>query len=161
MIVERIFTSPAEGATQTEHESVELVAGHGVRGDRYFGRCEDPGRNATLIEAEQIEGFQDSLGRPRDLSVTYRNFVTRGVRLNDLVGREFTVGGVRMLGIRLCEPCMTLGGRLTSQEITPAGVIQRMTHRGGLRASVLSSGMIAVGSRVLIDADSAAACVSG
>jgi MOSC domain-containing protein YiiM len=148
MIVERIFTSPAPGAAQVEHASVEFVAGLGIRGDRYFGRSDEPGQNVTLVEAEEIEAFLDGLGRPHDLSVTNRNLVTRGVRLNALVGKEFTVGAVRMLGVEFCEPCLGLGAMLASKEITPAAVVKRLVHRAGLRANVLSTGVVSAGARV-------------
>jgi MOSC domain-containing protein YiiM len=74
-----------------------------------------------------------------DPSETRRNILTRGVRLNDLVGREFSVGEVRLRGIRLCEPCSHLAG-LTGRNVIPA-----FTHRGGLRAQILSGGTIRVG----------------
>ena len=86
--------------TQDEHASVEFVAGLGIRGNRCFGRNDEPGQNVTLVEAEEVEAFLDSLGRPRNLSVTNRNLVTRGVRLNELVGKEFTVGGVQIAWCR-------------------------------------------------------------
>ena len=148
MIVERIFTSPAPGDAQVEHASVEFVAGFGIGGDRYYGRNDEPGQNVTLVEAEEVEALLESLGRPRDLSVMHRNLVTRGVRLNELVGKEFSVGGVRMLGVGLCEPCLSLGARLASAEITPAAVVKRLVHRAGLRANVLSTGPVSAGARV-------------
>ncbi len=148
MIVERIYMSPASGSAQVEQVSVEFVAGSGIRGDRYFGRHDEPGQNVTLIEAEEIEAFLEALGRPHDLSVTNRNLVTRGVRLNELVGREFTVGRVRMLGVELCEPCLGLGAMLASEAASPAVVVKRLVHRAGLRADVLSSGLVSRGAAV-------------
>jgi MOSC domain-containing protein YiiM len=69
--------------------------------------------------------------------------VTRGVGLNDLVGREFTIGEVRCRGVELCEPCLAL------QEITgEPGLIKALVHRGGLRADILTDGEIAVGDAV-------------
>ncbi|MDX6594593.1 MAG: hypothetical protein QOJ13_3789 [Gaiellales bacterium] len=69
--------------------------------------------------------------------------MTRGVGLNDLVGREFTIGEVRCRGVELCEPCLAL------QEITgEPGLIKALVHRGGLRADILTDGEIAVGDAV-------------
>jgi MOSC domain-containing protein YiiM len=68
------------------------------------------------------------------------------VRLNDLVGREFTVGGVRCVGVELCEPCLHL------ESLTRPGIIDELVHRGGLNADILSSGTIAVGDPVLLPA---------
>jgi len=148
VVVERIYTSRAAGSTQVEQSSVEFVAGSGIRGDRYFGRNDEPGQNVTLIEAEEIEAFLDAFDRPHDLSVTNRNLVTRGVRLNELVGKEFTVGGVRMLGIELCEPCLGLGAMLAFEAVSPEAVVKRLVHRAGLRANVLSGGLVSRGAAV-------------
>jgi MOSC domain-containing protein YiiM len=65
--------------------------------------------------------------------------VTRGVPLNQLVGKEFTIGEVKIRGIRLCEPCSHLE-RLVAQP-----VIKGLRHRGGLRVQILSEGVIRAG----------------
>jgi MOSC domain-containing protein YiiM len=144
-VIERIFTrSPADGTTH-EHQSVHVVAGSGIEGDRYFGRHEEPGQNITLIEAEEIERFSDEHQRPQDLSITGRNLVTRGVRLNGLVGKEFRVGAVLLRGVELCEPCLGLGEAIASADLGPPQVVKAFVHKAGLRADVLSTGEVAVG----------------
>ena len=75
-------------------------------------------------------------GEPR------RNVVTRDVPLNHLVGRDFMIGGVTVHGIRLCEPCSHLEG------LTGSPVIKALRHRGGLRAQILTQGVIRVGDAV-------------
>jgi len=148
MTVERIFIVPSEGAPQRECESVAVVAGAGIEGDRYFDRHDEPGRNISLVEAEELEAFMREQGRPNDVSVSRRNLVTRGVRLNELVGQEFFIGQVRLRGVELCEPCLGLGSALASPELTAAAVVKRLVHRAGLRADVLSSGVIARGAKL-------------
>jgi MOSC domain-containing protein YiiM len=148
MSIERIFTRSGRRGAQVEHARIRLVAGKGIEGDRYFGRDDEPGQNATFIEAEEIEAFQLALRRPIDLSLTGRNIVTRGVRLNDLVGRDFSVGAVRFRGVQLCEPCGGLGRALASADLTPAQVVKRLVHRAGLRADALSTGEIACGEKL-------------
>ena len=73
---------------------------------------------------------------------TRRNVVTRNVALNHLVGREFQLGNVKVRGIRLCEPCEHLEG------IVGRPVIKGLRHRGGLRAQILTEGLIRVGDPV-------------
>ena len=148
MTVERIFVRPSSTEPQTELEHVAVVAGAGIEGDRYFGRQEEPGQNITLVEAEEIEAFIEEFDRSYDLSLTHRNLVTRGVRLNELVGKEFMVGDVRLRGVELCEPCLGLGAALASPELSAASIVKRLVHRAGLRADVLSSGVIARGAAV-------------
>ncbi len=147
MTVERIFTRAASSQSQTEHRSVLVVAGAGIEGDRYFALHDEPGQNVTFVEAEEIESFFTELQRPVDLSATGRNVITRGVRLNDLVGAEFFVGTVRFRGVELCEPCLGLGEALATSALPRAKVVKRMVHRAGLRADALSSGEVTVGAR--------------
>jgi MOSC domain-containing protein YiiM len=143
--IERIFTRAPGGGPLIEHRAVRVVAGSGIEGDRYFGCHDEPGQNLTLVEAEVIEAFQAEAGRAVDLSVTARNLVTRGVRLNALVGREFSIGGVRLRGVELCDPCLTLGEALAGPGLAPAAVVRRFVDRGGLRCDVLDDGQIAIG----------------
>lgn len=81
-------------------------------------------------------------GTALDSKDSRRNMTTRGVPLNHLVQREFTVGAVKLRGLRLCEPCANLA-RLTGKD-----VLRGLVHRGGLRAQVLTGGMIRVGDPV-------------
>ena len=68
--------------------------------------------------------------------------ITRGIDLNALVGRRFTVGDVECFGQRLCEPCAHL------ERLTEPGMLRALVHIGGLRADVLSDGTIRVGDAV-------------
>ncbi len=146
-MIERIFTrSSVTGATQ-EHQSVVVVAGAGIRGDRYFDRHDEPGQNITLIEAEEVERFNAEHRTQHDPSATGRNLVTRGVRLNELLNKEFTVGAVRLRGVELCEPCLGFGEALASAELGPPAVVKAFVGKAGLRADVLSAGEVAVGAK--------------
>ena len=148
MKVERIFVGQPLDGSLVERDQVTVVAGAGIEGDRYFGRHEEPGQNITLVEAEEIEAFLSGNGRAIDLSVTRRNLVTRGVRLNALVGREFKVGDVLLRGVELCEPCLGLGAALEAPGLAAAEVVKRFMQRAGLRADVVSGGVIARGAVV-------------
>ena len=152
MVVERIFTSPKRGSPQVERERITLAMGKGVVGDRNFGVSRHPGQNLTLVEAEEIERFCAEQARVPDLSLTRRNLVTRGVRLNNLVNREFSIGGVKLRGIELCEPCTILGSALSSESLAAPSVIRRWVGHAGLRVDVLSDGEIERGAKVETDA---------
>jgi len=114
MTVERIFISKVRGGPQVECTTISVVAGAGIEGDRNFAQNDDPGQNISLIEAEEIEAFFSESREVRDISVTRRNIVTRGVRLNDLVGKDFMIGEVKLRGVELCEPCALIGRTLAS-----------------------------------------------
>ena len=145
MTVERIYLAPKAGGELVEVASIRVVAGAGIEGDRYFDAADEPGQNITLVEAEVIEAFNANFGTRHGVSCTRRNLVTRGVRLNALVGREFSVGGVRLRGVELCEPCLGLGEAMATEGITPAAVVKHLVHRAGIRADILSSGTIVTG----------------
>lgn len=151
MTIERIFISTDAGSLQREQEKIELVAGCGIVGDRNFGLSKWPGQNLTLIEAEEIESFLNEHNLPHDLTISRRNLITRGVRLNELVGKEFQLGDVVLKGVELCEPCGSLGERLSSltgPELSPKLLIQRFMGKGGLRVDALTSGIIKLGATI-------------
>jgi MOSC domain-containing protein YiiM len=145
MTVEHIFTRPCSGRLSVEHQSVVVHAGAGIEGDRYFNARDEPGQNITFVEAEEIEAFALAHGRSADVASTGRNVVTRGVRLHELVGREFSVGILRFRGVELCEPCLGFGEALSMPSLGPPQVVRHWVHRAGLRASALSSGTLCVG----------------
>jgi MOSC domain-containing protein YiiM len=126
-------------------EAVDALAGQGLRGDRYFAdarRDKGEGRDITLIQAEALEGLHEEHGIELSGAESRRNVLTRGIDLNALVGRRFTVGEAECVGIELCEPCNHL------QKMTQPGVLRGLVHRGGLRADVVRDGRIAVGDAV-------------
>jgi MOSC domain-containing protein YiiM len=83
--------------------------------------------------------------------LTRRNLITRGIRLNELVNTEFTIGNVRLRGVELCEPCVVLGRALSSESLSAPAVVKHWVGRGGLRVDVLSDGEIARGMRIETD----------
>ena len=142
--VEHIHIGAAKGETITSVQQVAAVAGEGLEGDRYLAdERRDRGRHVTLIEAEAME----AVARDQNIDLadgeTRRNITTRGVALNHLVDREFTVGQVRLRGIRLCEPCGHLQN-MTGKD----GLLTALLHRGGLRAEIIEGGTISVGDTI-------------
>jgi MOSC domain-containing protein YiiM len=146
--VEGIFLVGPEGAATDAVEHAGVVAGRGPEGDRHFrGPRARPneagmGRDLTLIESEALEGLT-AAGIELAPGEHLRNVVTRGVRLDDLVGRPFRVGAVRCVGVEPCHPCRRLE-RLTGR----TGLLQGLAGRGGLRADVVRGGEIALGDPV-------------
>lgn len=129
-------------------QEMVVEAGAGIVGDRYFGPQRHPGQNVTLIEAEEVEAFNARTGKSLALTDPRRNVATRGVRLNELVGREFRIGSARFRGVELCEPCGTLAGYLAGSAMSRRDFVREFTHRCGLRADVVQSGKFGVGDPV-------------
>jgi MOSC domain-containing protein YiiM len=137
----------AEAAMQTV-AAVRAVPGQGLEGDRYFNKTgtfskPQPDRELTLIESEALEAFRTEFGVELAQGFSRRNIVTRSVPLNHLVDREFLIGGVRVRGLRLCEPCSHLA------KLNPrSDVLRGLVYRGGLRAQILTEGIISAGAVV-------------
>ncbi len=144
--VESIFLHGPKGDGMSRVDEAIARAGLGLQGDRYFQPGgNEPDREITLIEAEAVEALVRDEKVPFDVAESRRNVVTRGVALNHLVGREFSVGAARLEGIRLCEPCDHL------QKLTRPGVLKGLLHRGGLRARIVADGPIRVGDPVVVE----------
>lgn len=145
-----LFVSPVARGPMLAMDEVHAVAGRGLEGDRYFkgegtfsptvGRAGE----ITLIESETLEAVQRENGIRLVPSEPRRNVVTRGVPLNDLVGKGFCIGGVHLRGLRLCQPCDHL------ELLTQSGVKQALMNRGGLRAEIVGGGTIRVGDSIVI-----------
>ena len=141
--VAAILTAPDAESPLAQVESTEAVAGRGLEGDRYYdsrGTFSGPGRGyeLTLVEGEVL----DSIDLPWEQA--RRNIVTRGIALNALVGRRFTIGGVECVGRRLAEPCSHL------EKLARPGLLRPLVHRAGLRADILRGGPISTGDRVAV-----------
>jgi MOSC domain-containing protein YiiM len=144
--VEGIFIAARAAELPAPVESANARPGKGIEGDRYFddgGTYSDnprsDGRDITLVEAEALDGLARDTGIELSPAETRRNVVTRGVPLNDLVGRRFIVGEVECVGRRLCDPCSHL------EKLTQPGVLKGLVDRGGLRADVVRGGTIRPG----------------
>jgi MOSC domain-containing protein YiiM len=145
--VESIHIASAATEPVQALDHAVLIPGVGLEGDRYalkqgtFYKPE-PAFELTLIEAEAMEALRREYNVDLAAGDARRNIVTRDVPLNHLVGREFTIGEVRIRGIRLCEPCDHL------QRTTGKQLIKGLRHRGGLRAQILTQGTIRVGDTI-------------
>ena len=128
-----------------EVNSIEVLANQGIIGDRHFKEFNDPYSQLSLIESENIDYYNIKYG----LDIPYidfrRNIITKGIRLNDLIGKKFLVGEVELEGIDLCRPCRHLCELLDQDNI-----IKEFLRRGGLRCQILSSSSIEVGNKIEI-----------
>jgi MOSC domain-containing protein YiiM len=127
-----------------EISEIECVAGRGIRGDRYFDFKDDYKGQITffsvkifdeLCSAMQIHDCSPALAR--------RNVITRGVDLNELIGQEFELQGVRFFGTEECRPCYWMDSAFAP------GAHEFLKGRGGLRARILNDGLLRPTARVL------------
>jgi MOSC domain-containing protein YiiM len=142
-----IYVAPKAEELPHAVERVRAFPGRGLDGDRYAAgigtfSTHKGQRDVSLIESEAIEAFERESGTSLSAAESRRNVLTRGVLLNDLVGKEFQVGDVRMRGLRLCEPCTHL------VRLTHPATLRGLVHRGGLYAAILNEGEVAVGDSI-------------
>jgi MOSC domain-containing protein YiiM len=145
--VEAIHIATAAGAPVRPVDAIRAIAGVGLEGDRYacgHGHYQDErvSRDLTLIEAEAVEALAREHAITLAPGEARRNLTTRGVGVNELVGRRFWVGEVLCLGSRLCEPCQYLA------DLTRKPLLRPLVHRGGLRADIVRGGLIRIGDQV-------------
>ena len=128
-----------------EVKSIEVLANKGVIGDRHFKDFNDPYCQLSLIESENIDYYNLKYG----LDIPYinfrRNIVTKGIQLNELVGKKLKIGKVNLEGIDLCRPCRHLTEMLSQDNI-----LKEFLRRGGLRCQILSSSNINIGDDIQI-----------
>lgn len=143
-----IFISPGHnfvghhGQPPGEHpilevDSAECVAGRGLRGDRYFDHKPDYKGQITFFAMEVLDALRRELPMPdAQPQATRRNVFTRGVDLNTLIGLEFEIQGIRFAGMAECSPCHWM------DTAVGAGAARFLKDRGGLRARVLTDGVL-------------------
>jgi MOSC domain-containing protein YiiM len=146
-VVEYIHIAAAAQAPVRALDAVRAIAGVGLEDDRYAygrGHYKDVrvSRALTLVEAEAIEELAREHGIDLAAGGTRRNLTTRGIGLNELLGRRFWIGEVLCQGTHLCEPCQYLA------ELTVEPLLRPLLHRGGLRADILGNGVISTGDLV-------------
>src|SRR5215213_1443787 len=100
-IVEAIFVAEQAGQPMRSVAEVTGEAGRGLLGDRHCRPADAPPLapgarvpDVSLVEAEVLESLRDDHGIDLPGVETRRNVVTRGVRLHDLIGRQFRLGGL-------------------------------------------------------------------
>jgi len=147
-VVEALFITATKGAVVEQQQSVELIAEAGIAGDRYCKAQPANGvaavNNLTLIDADHLDAFLAK----NTVEISYgdfrRNVITRGIDLNDLVGKEFTIGDVLCKGTELCEPCAPLAAKVHS------AILPDLVHKAGIRAEILRGGTVALGAELTL-----------
>ena len=128
-----------------EVSSINVLANKGVVGDRHFKEFNDPYCQLTLIESENIDYYNSKFA----LKIPYlnfrRNIVTKGIQLNDLVGKKLLIGKVKVEVIDLCRPCRHL-----TEVLNQNNILKEFLRRGGLRCQILSSSNINIGDLIKV-----------
>ena len=135
-----IGISKEKGGKIINLNDVEVFKGEGIINDRKCTKNNNKEKQITLIEIENIEYYNAISYTNFPASYFRRNLVTKNVKLNELLNKEFFIGDVKVFAHDLCRPCNYLQKLLKKDNI-----IKELLDKGGLRCEVLSSGKIYVG----------------
>ena len=125
--------------------NVDAVAEKGLVSDRHFKKNNDKKFQITLIETENIDYYNQTFGTSIAHIDFRRNIITEGIRLNELVGKKFNIGKVKVKAHDLCRPCKSLQDNLGQKNI-----IKEFLQKGGLRCEILTGGKIFVGDNIKV-----------
>ncbi|WP_104179720.1 MOSC domain-containing protein [Arthrobacter sp. B0490] len=133
----------------TDADQVEVVAGKGIVGDRFFGKAAHMDAAVTLFAVESLEAIATELGMPSfDPLLPRRNVVLRGAELPPLIGEDFVLesagASVAFHGGRHAHPCAWM------DRVLAPGAHKAMRGRGGLRCRPLGGGTLHRGPAVLV-----------
>jgi len=144
-VITHLHLVPRASLPMRGFDSLTLVAGVGITGDRYstgagyYSDRPEEGRQITLFEEETLIALQRDHGIEFAPQEHRRNVTTRGVALNHLVGRRFRVGEAVLEGTRLSTPCKHI------EDVTMKPVFNYLVNRSGLNAKILTGGVIRLG----------------
>ena len=128
-----------------EVNSIKVKTNQGIVGDRHCKEFNDPYSQLSLIESENIDEYNIKFGLNLSYIEFRRNIVTKGIKLNNLVGKKLLIGDVKVEGIDLCRPCKHL-----SEILNQNNIIKEFLRRGGLRCQILSSSKINIDDEIKI-----------
>ena len=128
-----------------QKEIIDLIAGKGIIGDRYFRDFNGENEQITLIESENIDYYNNKYKKNFNYLDFRRNIVTKSIQLNDLIGKNLIIGEITLRVNDLCRPCKDLQNKLGENNI-----IKEFLRKGGVRCEILTSGRIQVGDKILI-----------
>ena len=137
--VSKICITNKSSAEMQDVNTVEVIANKGIVNDRYFSENNDQDLQITLIESENID-YYNEISETKIPYINFRrNIITKGIQLNDLVGKEILIGNVKIKGHRLCAPC-----RYLQEMLKQKNLVKKLLNRGGLRCEILTDGIISV-----------------
>jgi len=124
--------------------NVEAIAGKGLVNHYHFKKDNEKRRQITLIEIENINHYNQISETSIPSKDFRRNIITKGIKLNELVGSEFFIGKVKVRAHDLCRPCKNL-----QESLQQKNTVKELLYTGGLRCEILSSGKIFIDDQII------------
>lgn len=148
MRIRQIFISPDHnfighhgkppGKTpMTRVKEVNCVAGKGLEGDRFFEHKDNFKGQVTFFSLSVYETLCQKFNiHDKDVSDFRRNVIVSDADLNALIGETFEVQGIQFEGSEEAKPCYWMNQAFAE------GAEEAMKGHGGLRARILSTGVL-------------------
>ncbi|MDH6258341.1 MOSC domain-containing protein [Bradyrhizobium sp. BR13661] len=149
-VVRFLHLAPRAFLPMRSMDSISLIAGRGIEGDRYmigneagfYSHKPEEGRQVTLFELETLIALKRDSGIELGPEEHRRNVTVEGVPLNHLVGCRFWLGETLLEATRLSIPCRHI------EEITGKAIFDPLINRSGLNCKILQGGIVRVGDLV-------------
>mgnify|MGYP001964164479 CR=1 FL=1 len=125
--------------------SIEAIANKEIFGDKHFSENKNSRKQVALIESENIDKYNLNSNTKIPYLDFRRNIVTKGIKLNDLLNKQITIGNIKLLGKDLCRPCRHLQELLGYNNI-----VKEFLLKGGLRCEIINSGTIYLNDEIKI-----------
>ena len=121
-----------------------LEKNKGIVNDRYYENFKNKKEQVTLIDIEEINLFNKLVGQDIDYKDFRRNIIVSGFKICEMVGEKIKINNSILKIHEICQPCNYLQKKLNSPNL-----IKRLLNKSGVRAEILSSGYIGVGSKII------------
>lgn len=99
----------------------------------------------TLIETETIDTMSRELGYDIPEGTSRRQIMVKGIKLNELIGKNLRIGQILVRVESKCNPCEKM-----EKKIGP-GAKNAMNDKGGIRCRVIEGGEIHVGDKITVE----------
>lgn len=143
-VIEAINITSKSGQKTFYVNQAYLEKNKGIVNDRYYENFEAKKEQVTLIDIEEIELFNRSIARNIDYKDFRRNIIVSGFRICEMVGKKIKINNSILKIHEICQPCNYLQKKLNSPNL-----VKKLINKSGVRAEILSSGYIEVGSKII------------
>ena len=121
-----------------------LEKNKGIVNDRYYENFKNKKEQVTLIDIEEINLFNKLVGQDIDYKDFRRNIIVSGFKICGMIGERIKINDAILKIHEICQPCNYLQKKLNSPNL-----IKKLINKSGVRAEILSSGYIDVGSKII------------
>ena len=117
----------------------------GIVNDRYYDCYKDKKEQVTFINLEEIDTFNNNIGKNVDYKDFRRNVIISGINLSKCINKKIIIQNVVLKIHELCQPCNYL-----QKKLGITNLVKMLVNKSGVRAEIISSGFISVGDNIKI-----------